>query len=431
MLLTTPAMAGELNSPNLIIDDIVCKGNATTDCGFITKKYYQNKGDILDPDEVADAKLRLGTLIQFRGVDIRLEKGHQRGHVIVVFNVREADNIQYEWGSSFTYDKRSITTCNAVYLNPWDSVDSCTKREGDVGSLSAGGTITDFNFLGTGKRLSLSFNGIRSDGTNTLTYNYQSEIPDFADLPSLIEMNYDQNSLNLALDYYDPHLFDSSHYYWRATLSHFRNFRDDTQNFILGDQEPSSYNRDRKASSTPYHLEIGRRFASHSYVSVDLDREMDSNLQSSTWVGLNYGWDSTDDTLFATKGSVFNSRYRYASDHHSLSLDYTSHHSIDNNQVLTFGAYANYLSFRRFNIYREIYNQGHHFGLSARYTNIDIIDDFEGTYSGWFAEVGIGTSSNRYQPDNNLDLYVKAGYTYQTSSMIYRFSLGLSTQGSL
>ena len=58
----------------LIIDDIICQGNENTDCDFITKKYYQKIGQVLDADEIADAQLRLGTLIQFKYISIHLEK---------------------------------------------------------------------------------------------------------------------------------------------------------------------------------------------------------------------------------------------------------------------------------------------------------------------------------------------------------------------
>ncbi|PAJ74599.1 hypothetical protein CJF42_09775 [Pseudoalteromonas sp. NBT06-2] len=61
---STQVQASEAEPPKLIIDDIKCTGNSTTDCDFITKKYYQKVGDVLNPDEIEDAKLRLGTLIQ-------------------------------------------------------------------------------------------------------------------------------------------------------------------------------------------------------------------------------------------------------------------------------------------------------------------------------------------------------------------------------
>ncbi|NQZ12483.1 MAG: hypothetical protein HRT35_35465, partial [Algicola sp.] len=84
------------DNPKWVIDGITCEGNKNTECDFITKKYYQQIGDVLDAEEIADAKLRLGTMIQFKTVNTRLAKGKERGHVVVVFEVSEANHIQYE-----------------------------------------------------------------------------------------------------------------------------------------------------------------------------------------------------------------------------------------------------------------------------------------------------------------------------------------------
>ena len=63
-------------------------------------------GGLLDEDEVKDAKLRLSALPNFRSVDIHLEKGSEKGRVVVVIEVAEADSFTMALvlGTSFRQD---------------------------------------------------------------------------------------------------------------------------------------------------------------------------------------------------------------------------------------------------------------------------------------------------------------------------------------
>ncbi|MFT4925874.1 MAG: hypothetical protein ACI8WB_001969, partial [Phenylobacterium sp.] len=133
-------------SPAWIIDDIVCEGNNTTDCDFITKKYYQHVGDVLDPNEIADARLRLGTLFQFKNVSTRLKKGAERGHVVVVFAVSEASNIQYDLGLGYRYGQfeSKFNDCN----NPDSLLElntNCLVNNTTATSVPINIAVTDFN----------------------------------------------------------------------------------------------------------------------------------------------------------------------------------------------------------------------------------------------------------------------------------------------
>ena len=179
---------------HLIIDDIVCRGNEDTDCDFITKKYFQKVGDIVDPGEIADARLRLGTLQQFRDIRIILEKGRERGHVKVVFIVDEANQIQY-----------NITT---NFLSR-DTQDLDTDRFG----LSTG--ITNFNFLGKGKHLSLGINVSKSQLEQVLPDNFNILTGEFNS-----SYESDTSDQSISLSYYDPHLLDSKKYYLQTFISY-------------------------------------------------------------------------------------------------------------------------------------------------------------------------------------------------------------------
>src|SRR5690348_8500754 len=78
-----PARASD-QGPQLVVEDILCRGNATTSCRFIRGYLYVRAGQVLDEDEIRYATLRLSWLQNFKSVDIHLEKGSQKGRVLVV-----------------------------------------------------------------------------------------------------------------------------------------------------------------------------------------------------------------------------------------------------------------------------------------------------------------------------------------------------------
>src|SRR4029077_20489296 len=89
-----PGLAADRgNHSPLIVEDIQCRGNATTSCRFIRGYLYLHAGQALDETEIRDATLRLAWLQNFRSVDIHLEKGSEKGRVIVVIEVVEASSI--------------------------------------------------------------------------------------------------------------------------------------------------------------------------------------------------------------------------------------------------------------------------------------------------------------------------------------------------
>jgi len=88
---TTSCFArGPDRDTELVVQDIQCRGNVSTACSFIRGHLYLAVGGQLDEGEVEDAKLRLSALPNFKTVDIHLEKGSQKGRVIVVIDVTEA-----------------------------------------------------------------------------------------------------------------------------------------------------------------------------------------------------------------------------------------------------------------------------------------------------------------------------------------------------
>lgn len=418
---------------SLVIDNIVCEGNESTDCDFITKKYYQQSGEILDPNEVADARLRLGTLIQFRQVDIRLEKGHKRGHVIVVFDVTEASNIQYEWATGLQYSSDDYHYCRQVYRWREQPFEQCSQNSITESSFDFNGTVTDFNFLGSGKRLSVNFNTVGGKREIEEDSTFFGEQPEY--YASYSSLDSDYYSLGLSLDYYDPHLFGSSVYYGRARISYGRAEGNSETSATLPEQ--GVYERRYKYTdvSIPYQLEFGRRFASHSFVSFDINKfsvKGDGRAPTNVIFGLNYGWDSRDDILFATQGSVFNSRYfhRGPDSNYGISLEYTRYHSLWHNKVLSWGLHSSHSKNQTqyYNTPTSLADKTTaRYGGSLRFTSITDIDAYEGTYSGWHVDLAVTQMNDTPSGIPNLPLTLDFGYTYQTSSMVYRFSVGLQT----
>lgn len=421
--------------PLLLIDDIVCEGNENTDCDFITKKYYQQKGDVLDPDEVADARLRLGTLIQFRNIDIRLEKGHKRGHVIVVFDVQEASNVQYEWNTSFRYSKDSVDACLLTAATNQSLLEICLDEKRRNQHTDLGGTITDFNFLGSGKRLSFGVSGQVGKSHSDAEHIISDSAGNIDHIMHTSEG--DGHSYGLSLDYYDPHLMGSSHYYWRARVAHYRSDTEGESSQSFNGQLSDFSHAQQDSFSTPYTVELGKRFGSHSFVAFNIDKvhsKTGSDSRTYTTYGLNYGWDARDDVIFATKGSVFNSRLSHIEDTNSLSVNYADNIALGHNKIFTWsldGQISRYKVLRSINPIREDDQTSVTYGASVRYTQIKEIDDFEGIYSGWYGELSLGKTNHTPEGFPDLNINLNAGYTYQTSSMIYRFTLGLSTMGTL
>ena len=254
----------------LIVQDIQCRGNVSTACSFIRGHLYLAAGEQLNEGQVEDAKLRLSALPNFKSVDIHLEKGSQKGSVIVVIEVAEA--------SPFS---------SALVLGT-------SFRDGtDMQMLAA--RISDHNLWGAGKTVDLLL---------------------VADLPINHRASKDFAS---RLEYFDPQLFGSNRYFLATGLFYSRS----TFNFSGGDLS--------SGGDGGVDLSLGRRFGSFSYVTAgfrylfnpavnsrDLSADkrnrylaFDGNLTTLTDSSgsrvllFTYGRNSEDDPVFPTRGWMF------------------------------------------------------------------------------------------------------------------------------
>jgi outer membrane protein assembly factor BamA len=446
------------SSPTLIIDNITCQGNTNTECSFVTKKYYQQIGDVLIPDEISDARLRLGTLIQFKSVNIHLEKGHQRGHVVVVFDINEASNIQYDLGLSYAFNENSFS---------WDNY--CKQTQGDlIGRLSKCGLITNetskshfglngkvsnFNFLGTGKELSFSFSGARYLASSELSVSDDA----FGDSAERIRNNgvgnFNNNNYSLGLRYYDPYLLNSSNYYLSTGIRYHKD-RIQVTHLDNGDQQhnravqPSSDSLDNP-EYTIMDVSLGRRFGSHSYFSIDIISVFyqfdeytplmrgDDNLVEVTTddkqdmsYALTYGWNSEDDALFPTQGSDFSTTFSKNDSlfDYNIYTSYKQNFALTDNQVLAFGGNVSVNRYDRCSGCFGVNQNSGSASVFTRYSQINPIDKSNGSYAGWYIGLHLGQSNEIFSEKKSTFTGFNAGYTYQTDSMIYRFSLALNKQ---
>lgn len=412
----------------LIIEDIECRGNENTRCDFIRKKYYQHIGDTLDPDEISDARLRLGALIQFRDIKVHLEKGSERGYVIVVFVVREASHIQYNMDfNGFYQSTRSVLTTGVVdfseagsnFLQPLPyTIRDIEFREIRTEQAIFFG-ITDFNIFGTGKELGLSLAAANVDVNFwQVTQTGANKLADPIKYPLYTNLRLDQNSIYSSdfdyedrnylagIHYHDPNLFSSPYYFMSAGYQkdyHYPSFGSD-------------YKPDLK------YLEVGRRFARFSSIALSTLRNWGIHYYT-----LKYGWDSQDDTILPTKGSYFKGSY-ISYDYedsknrpYRVDLDYSKHLEIYANKVLTFSAGGDYHT----NADKPNYRAG------FRFTNILERDAGRGTYTGW--SISFRTSKVRLEGFGLLGIYQRVNnlgieYTIQADSWVTRFGITYSRQ---
>lgn len=260
--LTSPAQhvaASPAESPDdLVIDELICRGNVATACDFILGHIYLSAGDRVDEDELANARLRLSSLPSFESINIYLERGTARGHVRAVVEVVEADPHVREW------------------------LAATSLRSDDAHQLLTGGRLTHQNVFGTGKLL------------DTMLY---------ASMP--ID-SVDRRGYVGRVQYVDPHWLGNKRTYFVAGLSGYHSTSDFTGG---GGFRSTSFGAD---------VAIGRRIFDFSFLTLrysysgladikafDADgRDLPTGRPSdSDTISATYGWNSEDDPYFPTRGS--------------------------------------------------------------------------------------------------------------------------------
>jgi outer membrane protein assembly factor BamA len=247
----------------LVVQDVTCAGNQGYSCEFIREHLYLRAGSTLDEEEIRNAELRLSASRNFDSVAIRLEKGAERGAVIIVIEVDEADPVSTEWlmaGSSRQDSRRGVLA----------------------------GRLTHQNLFGSGKIADLS--GVAIVPLSGEGHN---------------------EAYDVTLRYVDPQLFGSRRLFGVAGMSwRKRRFEDGYGNF-------------GELDAGQLEASLGWRFADFSYLSIGATYQPDNDWLFGHWrsdgtfayqrpesysdvaLTLAYGWSSEDDLHFPTQGSTF------------------------------------------------------------------------------------------------------------------------------
>jgi len=251
----------------LVVEDLQCRGNRTTSCGFILTYLYLDRGNVLNEDEVRNAQLRLSTLHMFESVNIFLERGSERGKTVVVVDVTETNPLSTEWLVGTSY-----------HLGRWRSVTA--------------GRLTDSNLFGNGKFADLTASTVQAVN-GTADYGNAA-----------------------ALRYVDPHLFESRRYFAVAAANYSEGyFKDRYGNFDDVDLLTLT-------------AALGRRLWDFSYLTVGYSYRLRLDEHGGFWqedgtfdlhesrnrqlVNVSYGWNSEDDFYFPTSGSSFRTGFGWA-----------------------------------------------------------------------------------------------------------------------
>lgn len=257
-LVTPPTSAASVG--DMVVEDLLCRGNAATSCDFILGHVYLGRGDDVDEAELQNAQLRLSTLRTFESVSIYLEKGSERGKAVVVIEVVEADPIGTEW------------------------LLGASHRLGSFRSVTAGRLLHQ-NLFGAGKLADLSV---------------VASVP--LDGPT-------QEAYSASLRYADPHLFGSKRYFAIAGIGYGDgNFED-------------RYGNVAESEVLSFGVSLGRRLWDFSYLIVGYGYRAHIDQRSGRWqddgtfeireernphvFDVLYGWNSEDDLYFPTRGSSF------------------------------------------------------------------------------------------------------------------------------
>jgi len=256
-----PARAAN-QAPEIIVQEIQCRGNFSTSCTFIRSNLFLQPGEPVNEDEIQNARLRLSSLPEFISIDIHLEKGSHRGKAIVVIDVLEADRVENEFATGLSSRLSGV-------------------------SQTVEGRITAHNVFGT---------------RGTLNFDVEGIVP----LSGL-----QRRGIFSRLQFVDPKLLDSRKYFLIGGVS----FQDSFSLYPNGDFY--------QTHQVGIDASIGRRIFEYSYVTVGYLYRPDShsighyrgragvfvtdtdptNYPTNRGVFFGYGWDSEDDPYFPTRGS--------------------------------------------------------------------------------------------------------------------------------
>jgi hypothetical protein len=314
LALLAPALCysqeAELNDPNdshrLVLESITCQGNENISCDFIRSKLRLHFGEALRDDDVQDAKLRLSALSNFKTVDIRLEKGSERGKAVVVVEVKEASSIATEFVGGVTH---------SVYVPNQSPIHATYTK------ATLAGRISNQNLFGYQKIFEFGVTGDYGESSS------RQDIPIPNSMTANVTSDTDIRSLSSDAHYVDPNLLGTEKLYLSAWASY--ESAHNSGKFSYNNIDPSRstfFPPDGRFKNETQLLQsglmLGYRLWSFSYVDIDYSySRYNSSLDQfgtalstsgSNRVGsATLGWDSEDDPYFVTEGARASATYSY------------------------------------------------------------------------------------------------------------------------
>jgi outer membrane protein assembly factor BamA len=371
----------------LVIEELACRGNEVTSCDFILGHVYLAAGDLLDEEELGNARLRLASLPSFHSVDIYLEKGEARGRVRVIIEVTEADPYTREWLAGTSY------------------------RTDDLSQLLAG-RLTHQNLFGTGKLLDVL-------------------VVTIAPLDGRVREEYAGR-----VQIVDPH--------WRGSKRTFA-----IAGVSGGKDEYETLDAERvRTENFGVDLALGRRIFDFSYVSLSarynpfIDVELtlptaDGNVERHTFsfdnyaFSLNYGWNSEDDPYFPTHGSRASLNWSYVSTARDMVTEGGFRKTWTTGNDTSWSVQISDLPGTE---YRQRIDE--HFEFMGGFARpIAGSSDGEVRRGRWYVEAGYNPRGHSPRGERRREFGLKAGVRLETRSFgmvdLYVIGSGLLTEGNL
>ncbi len=373
----------ESTSSSLIIENIICHGNKKTSCEFIKKNFLQEIGEVLDSNEVTDARLRLGSLLRFKHVRVQLDKGSEKGKIVVAFIVKEAG--QYQLGIDLSYLRYHDTGKWPQHIDGYLQLPTVT--------------LTDLNVFGSGKIVSLELRGVRTRSRSSKEYDE------------------DRTGTEYTVNYFDQNLFGSKNYYLNFLSSvksyGFDEFRDP----LVEEEDFVTLSDDEYTNRTETRFEFGRRLDDGAYFEIAAYTDED-------YYGFSYGWNTEDDAVFPTRGSQFKISSSNPFDIDKALIYYKKHFDFRKGRIVSVTGASSINEEEGW----PIDTSSRRSSVGAQLTLLNEKKRMSGLYSGWYFLLSFSETEKDRIYSNQIEKRLLAGVGYKLQNDYLVINIGVNYQ---
>lgn len=296
LLADEQGVEGSLVERQILLEKIECRGNSSISCDFIRKKLRLALNQQIVDAEVQNAKLRLSALSNFKSVDLHLEKGSERGKVILIVEVIEASSLLTEVSIGIEASSYALVN-NSVYA---EGLSETVLGRASYQNLVNAQKIVEITISDTNGR-SHSVNSNQDNGSDGGASQFAGQ-----------------------LSYIDPDLFGSDRLFLATNAAHYRftYSYDQSNSNLISDRLRYGGSDKVTEGDTLIGVHLGKysylfakyahfwssynfhsRFSNSATGAVTFYGETTFRDQGNYW-SIGYGWDSEDDPYFPTRGSV-------------------------------------------------------------------------------------------------------------------------------